>query len=634
MRNRIILYPPDETEYIDHGLGVLSDAISCDVTEILNGSFELAMVYPSDTDMFRKIDYRMIIFCKPSPDRNPEPFRIYRIFAPANGRVKVYARHISYDADGIPVSPFSAVDSTSAISQINKNAAVDNPFVLSIDQIQKDIHMPIPQSLRACIFGKENSLLSVYGGEVAFNRNQIRILSERGSDKGYKIRYGVNLIDAQQEKNCENVYTGIYPYFYEETGDVQTLVELPEKIVNVPGSFGYDRILPVDLSSEFDVVPSEDDLRDAAETYISAHNIGIPDVDLSVEFAPLRQFEEYKHISFLESVELGDTVHIFFEKIGVNSSSRVVQTVYDALRDRYKVINIGKTRPTIIDTIDDIVTSVDKSRTLALSNKSNIKAINQGIGSIQTDMDELYLKVDGEFVKIHADLSGVHDIINQAQQDAIIVVGEIKNINDKVVGLTQQVTDNTGAISEITQLAGQVNVVVKNEDGTLSSIINPEEISIKKLDANGNMVSGFYYDTDDGIFKFYGTGEFRSADGKSYVAIDNDEFLLKSRTGTAGSYINIIRMGYTTDGSGVDYPYIFIGNTEGSLTSYSGTAMIKKFKNGLWVGNSAPKSMMGSFSGKEGAVGFFVDTENGVPYAVNGTELTEVYLGDAIAKFA
>lgn len=581
MRNRIILYPPGETEYRDHGLGVLSDAISCDVTEILNGSFELSMVYPSDSDMFRKIDYREIILCKPSPDRDPEPFRIYRIFAPANGRVKVYARHISYDADGIPVSPFSAEDSTSAISQINKKTAVDNPFVLSIDRIEGGIHIPIPQSLRACIFGKENSLLSVYGGEAAFTRNHIRILPSRGSDKGYKIRYGVNLIDAQQEKNCANVYTGIYPYFYEETGDVQTLVELPEKIVNVPGSFGYARVLPVDLSSEFDGVPTEDDLRDAAETYISAHNIGVPEVDLSVEFSPLRQFEEYKHISFLESVELGDTVHIFFEKIGINASSRVVQTVYDALKDRYKVINIGKTRPTIIDTLDDIVTGVNQSNAIGSANKSSIK-----------------------------------------------------NINNKVVGLTQQVSDQSGKISEITQLAGQVNVVVKNEDGTLSSIINPEEISIKKLDADGNVVSGFYYDTDAGEFKFFGAGEFRSVDGRSYIMLDSDDFVLRSQTVNAGAYMNIIRMGYTTDGAGVDYPYIIIGSTDGTTSNFSGTALVKKFSNGLWVGNSAPKSMMGDFDGKAGAVGFFIDTENGIPYVVNGTDMTNVYIGEAIAKFA
>lgn len=616
MRNRIILYPPDETEYRDHGLGVLSDAISCDVTEILNGSFELSMVYPSDSDMFRKIDYRRIIFCKPSPDRDPEPFRIYRIFAPANGRVKVYARHISYDADGIPVSPFSAEDSTSAISQINKKTAVDNPFVLSIDRIEGGIHIPIPQSLRACIFGKENSLLSVYGGEAAFTRNHIRILPSRGSDKGYKIRYGVNLIDAQQEKNCANVYTGIYPYFYEETGDVQTLVELPEKIVNVPGSFGYARVLPVDLSSEFDRIPTEDDLRDAAETYISAHNIGVPEVDLSVEFSPLRQFEEYKHISFLESVELGDTVHIFFEKIGINASSRVVQTVYDALKDRYKVINIGKTRPTIIDTLDDIVTGVNQSHAIGSANKSSIKAIRQDVGAI------------------HADIEDVRGDLDNATSDVEIIAGEIKNINNKVVGLTQQVSDQSGQISEITQLAGQVNVVVKNEDGTLSSIINPEEISIKKLDADGNVVSGFYYDTDAGEFKFFGAGEFRSVDGKSYIMLDSDEFVLRSQTVNAGAYMNIIRMGYTTDGAGVDYPYIIIGSTDGSTSDFSGTALVKKFSNGLWVGNSAPKSMMGAFNGKTGAVGFFIDTENGIPYVVNGTDMTNVYIGEAIAKFA
>ena len=41
-----ILYPQTETKFQDNGMGVLSDAVSCTVTEERNGAFELEMQYP------------------------------------------------------------------------------------------------------------------------------------------------------------------------------------------------------------------------------------------------------------------------------------------------------------------------------------------------------------------------------------------------------------------------------------------------------------------------------------------------------------------------------------------------------------------------------------------------------------
>ena len=43
---RPILYPPEERAFDSNGLGVLSDAASCQVTEERNGGYELTMQYP------------------------------------------------------------------------------------------------------------------------------------------------------------------------------------------------------------------------------------------------------------------------------------------------------------------------------------------------------------------------------------------------------------------------------------------------------------------------------------------------------------------------------------------------------------------------------------------------------------
>ena len=73
-----ILYSATETEFETAGLGILSDVISCVVTEERNGIFELEMQYPTNGIHFSEISDDCIIYSKPSPFRIPEPFRIYK----------------------------------------------------------------------------------------------------------------------------------------------------------------------------------------------------------------------------------------------------------------------------------------------------------------------------------------------------------------------------------------------------------------------------------------------------------------------------------------------------------------------------------------------------------------------------
>ena len=55
-----VLYRANATEFTTFGLGALSDAISCEVTEERNGAFELVMKYPTTGQNYNLLakDYR------------------------------------------------------------------------------------------------------------------------------------------------------------------------------------------------------------------------------------------------------------------------------------------------------------------------------------------------------------------------------------------------------------------------------------------------------------------------------------------------------------------------------------------------------------------------------------------------
>ena len=344
-----VLYPSQETAFGSNGLGILTDAASCVITEERNGAFELEMTYPVSGIHYKEIAPRCIILAKPNPVDDPQPFRVYRITKPMGGLVTVYGEHISYDLAGVPASPFAAESAPDAMEKLKSSSAIPTPFSFWTDKdTAGTMGITAPVALRSLLGGREGSVLDVYGGEYKFDRYTVRLYNQRGQNRGASIRYGKNLTDLTQDENIAGVYTGVYPYWSSMEG---ALVQLPEKILPAPGNYDFTRIMTLDLSSEFQEPPTQDQLRARAEAYMKANNIGVPRVSLTVSFVPLEQTEEYKDIGLLERVELCDTVNVEFPSLGVSATAKCVRTVYDALLDRYKSVELGDARTNIADTI-------------------------------------------------------------------------------------------------------------------------------------------------------------------------------------------------------------------------------------------------------------------------------------------
>ena len=336
---RPILYPATETAFADNGLGVLFDATSCMVKEERNGSFELEMKYPVTGLHYGEIAYRTLIMAKPSPGREAQPFRVYRISSPMNGVVTAYARHISYDLSGVALSAFSAQGLAQCLEKIAANAVPsDHGFTFSTDKTSvAALQVAKPCSIRALLGGSTGSMLDVYGGEYEFDRFAVKLWAARGEDRGVTIRYGKNLTSLTQEANCAEVYTAVYPFW----ANGEATVELPEKTVAVAGTYDYVKVLPLDLSSSFDAQPSADALRTSAQYYITDNKVGVPKVSLTLNFAQLEG----------ETVELCDTVAVSFERLGVSARAKIVATTYNVLLDRYDSVEVGDARASIADTI-------------------------------------------------------------------------------------------------------------------------------------------------------------------------------------------------------------------------------------------------------------------------------------------
>jgi phage minor structural protein len=344
-----ILFPSTATEFNTHGLGVLTDAISCTVTEERNGAFELTMQYPDTGVHFDEITDRCIIYAIPSPYRAPQPFRIYRITRPMDGIIMVYAQHITYDLSGVPLNPFTAINAPDALSKLSLNAAVDSPFTFWTDKSTvASFSVSTPSSTRSVLGGSSGSILDVYGGEYEWDGFTVRFYGHRGYDNGVVISYGKNLTDIEQDRNISNVATGIYPYWTNAEG---ALVTCDPKIVNAPGTYDFTRVVPVDFSNDFETQPTPEQLQARAGKYVEDNKIGIPKTSITASFVQLEQFPEYEDLALLEKCDLCDTVTIRYPQLGVEAKAEIVKIETDVLLERYNSVEIGDVRTNIADTI-------------------------------------------------------------------------------------------------------------------------------------------------------------------------------------------------------------------------------------------------------------------------------------------
>ena len=367
-----VLYEKEELLFTSNGLGKLTDCISCYVTEERNGVYELEMQYPNTGKLFDQLTRGRYIYTTHDDGKDPQAFQIYKISKPINGVCTYFAQHISYQLSKIVVKPFTAVSCADAIAKLKTNSLIYNNFNFWTDKsVGGAYSVKKPSSIRSLLGGQENSILDQYGtGEYEFDMFTVKLHLHRGSDKGMTIRYGKNLTDFNMDVDYGDTYTAVAPYWEDPNGEEES-VYLPEGYLvmsNVPtysstlatdtladiltdGSDEIDidyydvEVVPLDLSNEFDGKPTVNELRDRSMQELTTMTAWKPSENITVTSVPL------------EGVKLCDTVSVYFTKMDVTASMKVIRVVWDSLAERYTEIELGEPKKTMTDVITATVES-------------------------------------------------------------------------------------------------------------------------------------------------------------------------------------------------------------------------------------------------------------------------------------
>lgn len=266
----------------------------------------------------------------------------------------------------------------------------------------------------------------------------------------------------------------------EET-TVSTHVELTDKIIwidtELAKSMKVNRVLTLDLTSEFDEAPDEDALRTKANEYIEKNKIGQYKFDTSVSFIDLSSTTEGKQYKNIDTVELGDTVKVIYNDIGIDVELRVVETNYNVILGRYSNITLGE-KP-------------DKLSSSSVQQGDGVSSLTNDVGYADVStVNKLIAKiVTADYIKAkNAEMSKA--MIEQLETARIRCTGIIEASQFELDTLVAKMLTADNAVIKQTLEAGTVKV---NGDITIASgsikIENKEIGTSFVVDRDGNVTA-------------------------------------------------------------------------------------------------------------------------------------------------
>uniref|UniRef100_UPI0005CF4787 phage tail spike protein n=1 Tax=Bacillus cereus TaxID=1396 RepID=UPI0005CF4787 len=328
------------------------------VEEELNGLFLFSFSYPLFAPRGLEIE-GMSIIKVPTPDGE----QLFRVAAPkvSMGEITAQCYHIFYDLTENLIEDIFAetTNGNGAMNRMSAGCQYKHPFqfysdvpkIASARIVRKN---PVEALLDS---SQDNSFVNRWGGELKRDNFDVKMLQNRGMDRGVVIRHKKDLLGYEGNVDWKSPITRIMPQGFDG-------LFLPEKYVDSPliNKYPHPKIKVVEFkhikaaigenADDEDAVPLEEAyrlLRQAAKDMFAIQKVDQPKANYNVKFQELSQTEEYKDYKHLQSVYMADTVTVEHQEDGIDIKAKVIAYKYDPIKKEYLDITIGNFKESFTD---------------------------------------------------------------------------------------------------------------------------------------------------------------------------------------------------------------------------------------------------------------------------------------------
>ena len=426
--------------------------------------------------------------------------------------------HVFYDSENYLIADSYVVNKNcnDALDHLNNATEPQSEFTTISDVATVDSYRCVRQSLYEAI----QTVIERWGGHLVRDNFNIGIRANIGQDNGIIVQYKKNLEDIICQENWDNVVTKLLPVG--QDGILLNAID-PNADIYLTSTTQYD--LPYTKTVSFeqnlnqDDYPSEeaytqalvDDLMMQALTYLDQNCV--PQVSYTLK-------------ANLDKVtDIGDTVEVIDDRLGVNMMTNVIGFEYDCIFEKYTEVEFGNFTNTLSGLVGNITASVNKD----VSNQIQgvYSSVNQQLehatDSIMGVMGDSYVIYDGDQILV---------VDNLPKDTAQYVI----RINNGGIGFSQ--TGINGTFTSAWTIDGTLNMQAINVINLVADMIKGGTLKLGSH-ANASGILELYDDANNLVGQMNSDGlKMYGLDGSYVVMNDTEGFAGYDRNGNKIYWVN------------------------------------------------------------------------------------------------
>ena len=334
------VFSPSDTDFTSNGDVVIQATLAV-VHKSDNGDYYLELQCGLDYVDYVKSEN---IIVAPTP-QGAQPFRIENVDA-TRSKISVKAWHKFYDSKNYLIADSYVVDKNCNDALDHLNNATDNPSPFTtLSDVQT---VASYRCVRKSLYEAINTVLERWGGHLVRDNNSIQIRESIGSDNGVTIQYRKNLKDISVSYDWSGVCTKLLP-----VGKDGFTIDY------VYSQQQYDVPYTKTVSFEQDINSEDYEDEDQYQTALRD--------DLTAQAQKYLETSQYPAINYTlnanmdKITDIGDTVVVFDERLGVNITTHVLSFEYDCIQERYIQVQFGTATATLSDLMSNVTNDINSS---------------------------------------------------------------------------------------------------------------------------------------------------------------------------------------------------------------------------------------------------------------------------------
>lgn len=402
-------------------LGMLPDAITCEVREEKNGAYELSMTYVSVgvNSQLIATDCILGVECPLRSTIGENYFRIYRVEKDLAGHMSISARQISGDLiyfginkhglddpDGIQVFadtyPNFIEESFTAWLRHASNMRIYFTFggnaAFSTFGPNSGHFMDFCTGTSARAYlggedlqGNDRTALQLFPGcAYVWDKWDISLWKKRGQDRNIQITYGTNMAEMACDDDTDGIFTYVCAFYLQNDGTNFRKYVSSLYATDYVSMFAISRIKMLDCSAEvtnhFPQGGTTADitayLNTLAEAERDAMNYaGVPVRNISIDVVE----------GAISGVYLCDTLPVLYKRNGIEINTRmeIVGYTWDAIMQRYTELTLGAVQ---MDLAKEIAKNGRSSAVAGL--QSNVATLQDGYAKAMAAIENIIVATD------------------------------------------------------------------------------------------------------------------------------------------------------------------------------------------------------------------------------------------------